>query len=119
MSKGKYRPRPGMRGGAPGGSAGMLKQIQRLQEEMAKTQEALGNETVEVTVGGGAVKLVMSGHQRVQALTIEPSVLDPDDVEMLQDLLIAAFNEGVERSQALAAERLGALTGDVSIPGLF
>jgi DNA-binding YbaB/EbfC family protein len=97
----------------------MLQQIQKLQEEMAKTQEALGSETVEVTVGGGAVKLVISGHQRVHSLTIEPSVLDPDDVEMLQDLLIAAFNEGVERSQALAAERLGALTGNARIPGLF
>lgn len=119
MSKGKFRPQPRMRGGVPGGSAGMLQQIQKLQEEMTKTQEALGHETVEVTVGGGAVKLVMSGHQRVQSLTIDPAVLDPNDVEMLQDLLIAAFNEGVERSQAMAAERLSALTGNMSIPGLF
>ena len=119
MSKGKFRPQPGARGGAPGGGADMMKQIQKLQEEMAKTQESLGSETVEVTVGGGAVKLVMSGHQLVQALTIDPAALDPNDVEMLQDLLIAAFNEGVERSQALAAERLGALTGNASIPGLF
>jgi nucleoid-associated protein EbfC len=117
MSKGKFRPTPGLRGGAPGG--GMMQQIQRLQEDMAKAQDALEQETVEITVGGGAVKLVMTGHQKVQSLTIDPSALDPTDLAMLQDMLIAAFNEGVERSQALASERMGALTGGLNIPGLF
>ena len=97
----------------------MMQQVQQLQEEMAKTQEQLGSETVEVTVGGGAVTLVITGHQRVESVTINPDLLDPEDVEMLQDLIIAAVNEGVERSQTMAAEKLDALTGGLQIPGLF
>ena len=97
---------------------GMAQQIQRLQDEMVQAQEALGDETVEVSVGGGAVTVVMTGHQKVQSVTIAPETVDPDDVEMLQDLILAAVNEAVERSQGLAADRLGALTGGLNIPGL-
>jgi len=107
-------------GGAPRlGGGGMMQQIQQLQEEMARTQEALGAETVEVSVGGGVVKMVMTGHQRLQSVTIEPDILDPDDVEMLQDLIMAAVNEAIERSQQLAADRMSALTGGLNIPGLL
>jgi len=98
----------------------MLKQIQELQAEMLKTQEALGEETVEVSAGGGVVTVVMTGHQKLQAVRINPEVLDPDDVEMLQDLIVAAVNEAVERSQRMAAERMGQLTGGLGLPpGLF
>ena len=96
----------------------MMSQLQKLQEEMAKTQEKLGDETVEVTVGGGMVKAVMNGHQKLLSVTIAPEAVDPDDVEMLQDMILAAINEAIERSQGLAADRMGALTGGLKIPGL-
>lgn len=97
----------------------MARQVQKLQEEMLKAQESLGEETVEVSVGGGAVTVVMTGHQKLQSITIAPEAVDPDDVEMLQDLILAAVNEAVERSQGLAADRLSALTGGLGIPGLM
>ena len=97
----------------------MMRQVQRLQEEMLKTQEALGEETITVTAGGGAITVVMTGQQRVQSISIAPEVVDPDDVEMLEDLVTAAVNEALQRSQELATERLGALTGGLSIPGLI
>ena len=97
----------------------MLQQLQKLQEEMVQTQEALGDETVTVTAGGGAITVVISGHQKIQSITIDPQVVDPDDVEMLQDLVMAAVNEAIDRSQQLASDRLGALTGGLSIPGLM
>ena len=113
MSKKKRRFKP--RGGQPD----MMRQMQRLQEEMAKTQEALGEEAITVTAGGGAITVVMTGQQRVQSISIAPEVVDADDVEMLEDLVTAAVNEALERSQELAAERMGALTGGLSIPGLM
>jgi len=104
----------------PGGGGGaMLQQLQKLQEEMVKTQEALGDETVTVTAGGGAITVVISGHQKIQSITIESEVVDPDDVEMLQDLVMAAVNEAIDKSQQLATDRMGALTGGLSIPGLM
>lgn len=122
MSKGRPRPAYGLRrpgsggGGAPGGMAG---QLQKLQEEFAKTQERLGDETVEVTVGGGAVKAIMTGHQKLLSITISPDVVDPEDVEMLQDMILAAVNEAIERSQGLAADKMSALTGGLHIPGMM
>jgi len=97
----------------------MLQQLQKLQEEMVQTQEALGDETVTVTAGGGAITVVISGHQKIQSITIEPEVVDPDDVEMLQDLVMAAVNEAIDKSQQMVADRMGALTGGLSIPGLI
>jgi len=95
---------------------GMMQQIQKLQEEMVKTQDALADESVSVTAGGGAIEVTITGHQRLTAVKIDPDVVDPEDVEMLQDLIVAAVNEAIERSQALAAERLGALTGGLGLP---
>jgi len=97
----------------------MMRQVQKLQEEMLEAQEALGEETITATAGGGAVTVVMTGQQRVQSISIAPEVVDPDDVEMLEDLVTAAVNEALERSQELAAEQLGALTGGLRIPGLM
>jgi len=102
-----------------GGQMDMLQQAQKLQEEMLKTQEALSEETITVTAGGGAITVVMTGQQRVQSISIAPEVVDPDDVEMLEDLVTAAMNEALDRSQELIAERLGALTGGLRIPGLI
>jgi hypothetical protein len=102
-----------------GGGGGMAGQLQKLQEEFAKTQDRLGDETVEVTVGGGMVKAVMTGQQKLVSITISPDAVDPDDVEMLQDMVLAAINEAVEKSQNMAAEKMGALTGGLRIPGLM
>jgi DNA-binding YbaB/EbfC family protein len=112
----KYRRTPAP--SKPAGGAGLAQQIQQMQQEMVKTQEALADETVEVTAGGGMVTLVITGHQRVKSITLKPEVVDPDDVEMLQDLLVAAVNQAIEQSQTMAAERLEGITGGLNIPGL-
>lgn len=104
---------------SPAGGGGMMKQIQKLQEDMAKAQEALAQETLEVTAGGGAVTVVINGQQRIQSITLKPEIVDPSDMEMLQDLLVAAVNQAIEASQAHAAEKLQGLTGGLNIPGLF
>jgi nucleoid-associated protein EbfC len=96
---------------------GMLGQIQKLQQEMIKAQDALAGETIEVTAGGGAITIVVTGQQRVKSIRLQPEVVDPNDIEMLQDLLVAAVNEAIERSQAYAAEKLQGLTGGLGIPG--
>jgi nucleoid-associated protein EbfC len=103
-----------MMGGGPN-----AKQLRDLQARMQKMQDDLANATVEGTAGGGAVKVVMTGQQRVQAVELDPGAVDPDDVEMLQDMIVAAVNEALGKSQELAAQRLGALTGGMKIPGLF
>ncbi len=122
MSKGKARPAYGLRkqtGGGGGGGGGMAGQLQKLQEEFAKTQERLGDETVEVTAGGGMVKAVMTGNQKLLSVTIAPEAVDPDDIEMLQDMIVAVVNEALERSQGLAAEKMSGLTGGLNLPGLM
>jgi DNA-binding YbaB/EbfC family protein len=95
----------------------MLKQVQKMQADMAAAQEALGAETVEASVGGGAVKAVVSGTGTLESIVIDPGAVDPDDVEMLQDLIVAAVNEGLRQSQELQAKRLGGITGQLA-PGL-
>ena len=93
--------------------------FQKMQREMQKIQEELAKETVETTAGGGAVKATMTGQQKLVSVTIDPEVLDPDDVEMLQDLVVAAVNDAITRSQELQAKRLSALTGGLKIPGMM
>ncbi|MDM8532768.1 YbaB/EbfC family nucleoid-associated protein [Anaerolineales bacterium HSG25] len=106
-------------GGLPGGmKGGLAGQLQAMQQQMMETQETLGDETVEVTAGGGVIKIVMTGHQKLESITIDPEVVDPEDVEMLQDLIMAAVNEAVEKSQGLASEKMEGITGDLNIPGL-
>lgn len=108
---------PGMGGG---GMGNIMAQVQKLQEEMAKTQEALGQEEITVSAGGGAVTFVVTGHNEFRALTIKPEVIDPDDVEMLQDLLLAGINDALAQVKKLEEERMGALTGGMGLPpGLF
>ena len=96
----------------------MLKQAQQLQARLARAQEDLESERVEASAGGGAVRVVATGKQTLESVVIDPAAVDPDDVEMLQDLVLAAVNEALSRSQELAAQRLGALTGGLKIPGM-
>lgn len=98
-------------GGMPMGNKGMMQQLQKLQQEMLKAQEELAQETVVGTAGGGAVKVVFTGDQKCQSVEIAPALLEEDDLEMIQDLVLSAVNNGLERSQELAAERLGPLAG--------
>lgn len=108
---------PGMGGG---GMGNIMAQVQKLQEEMARTQEALGQEELTVTAGGGAVTIVVTGHREFKSITLKPEAVDPDDIEMLQDLLVAAVNDALQQVKNLEEERMGALTGGIGLPpGLF
>ncbi len=98
---------------------GSVKQLQQMQQRLIRAQEELANETVEATVGGGAVSVVIMGNQQVKSVKIDPAAVDPNDVGMLEDLIVAAVNEAIARSQELAAKRLGAITGNIRIPGLM
>ena len=96
----------------------ILRQAQQLQAKLAKAQEELGNMTVEATSGGGAVKVVMDGHQKVHSVEISSEVIAAADAELLQDLVMTAVNEAVAKSQELVNKRLSSLTGGLNIPGL-
>ncbi len=96
----------------------MVKQLQQMQNKIVKAQEDLANETVTATAGGGAVSVVMNGHHEVISVTLDREAVDPDDVEILQDMLVAGFNDALEKAQALAQERMGAITGGMNIPGM-
>ena len=113
--------RRGSSAGLPGG-ANPMAMLQKMQQDMAEAQESLEQETVEVSVGGGAIRVVITGHQRVQTVEINAEVIDMDDEEWLndlQDLLVAAVNQAIEQSQAMAAERMERITGGLgNIPGL-
>jgi DNA-binding YbaB/EbfC family protein len=112
------------RTGAAGGTGGLdprrAQDMQaKLMEGLAKAQEDLENSTIETTAGGGAVKVVMKGNQRLESITLAPEVVDPEDVEMLQDLLVVAVNEALEKIQGMQQELMGSLTGGLKIPGLM
>jgi len=93
------------------GSMGMMQQLQKLQEQIQQTQAQLAEETVTATVGGGAIKVTVTGDQHCRAVEIDPSLLQEGDVEMLQDLILAAVNTALDQSREMAAERLGPLAG--------
>ncbi len=95
----------------------MMKQVQQMQKQMAEAQEALGQETVEATAGGGMVRVVMTGHGEIVSVEILREAVDPDDVEMLEDLVLSAVREGQDKARALTEERLGAITGGMGLPG--
>jgi len=96
----------------------MLKQAQELQAKLIKTQNELANATVEASSGGGAVTVVVTGQQELRSIKISPEVVDPEDVELLEDMIMAAMNEAMEKAKELAAKRMGAITGGLNIPGL-
>jgi DNA-binding YbaB/EbfC family protein len=95
----------------------MMKQVQKMQADMMATQEKLATETVEASVGGGVVKAVVTGAGALESVTIDPGAVDPDDVEMLQDLIVAAVNEGLRNSQELQAQTFGGNTNALGARG--
>ncbi len=96
----------------------MLRQLQQMQAQISKAQQELEESTVEASAGGGAVTVVVSGHPKIESIRIAPEAVDPDDVEMLQDLIAAALNEALEKVAIMQAERLGSVAGGLNIPGL-
>src|SRR5205085_10169628 len=94
----------------------MLKQLQQMQTRMAKIQEELGEKTVTGTAGGGMVEVVANGHQKVLSVTVKPEVVDPTDVDMLQDLVLAAVNDAMDKARELASKEMGAITAGMGLP---
>ncbi|MBQ7875732.1 MAG: YbaB/EbfC family nucleoid-associated protein [Clostridia bacterium] len=113
------------RGGFPRGMGmggnmnNMIRQAQKMQEEMMKAQEELGEKTVEASVGGGVVTVVANGKKEIVEIKIKPEAVDPDDVEMLQDLIVSAVNEAMRKADDMAASSMSKITGGMNIPGLF
>lgn len=102
-----------------GNMAKMMKQVQKMQSDMLKLQEELAHRTVESTAGGGVVKAVVNGRQEVVSLEIKPEAVDPEDVEMLQDMVLAAVNDALKKAQEMVSSEMGKLTGGMNLPGLF
>ncbi len=96
----------------------LMKQAQQMQKRMLEIREELANQTIEANVGGGMVTAVVNGQQELVSLRITPEVVDPDDTEMLEDLVVAAVNEALQRSQELMSEEMSKLTGGLKLPGL-
>ena len=109
------------RGGFPGGMNmnNLMKQAKKMQEQMMKVQQELEGKTVEASVGGGVVTVVANGKKEILEINIKPEVVDPDDVEMLQDLIIAAVNEATRKADEMIQNEMGKLTGGMGMPGLF
>ena len=96
----------------------IMRQAQELQAKLAKAQQELSNTTIEASSGGGAVKVTIDGQQQIQSVKISPEAINPEDVELLEDLVLTAVREAIAKSQEAAAQRLGGLTGGLKIPGL-
>jgi len=96
----------------------MMKQMQKMQADMGRIQDELGQIEIEATAGGGMVKAVVNGKQELVRVEIKPEAVDPDETEMLQDMVVAAVNEAMRQTQELAAQKMGALTGGMGLPGL-
>lgn len=103
----------------PPATGSMMKQVQQLQAQMMQAQEQLATETVTVSVGGGAVTVVMSGQQELREVKINPEVVNAEDVDMLQDLIIAAVNEAAAKSREMAEQKMAPLAGALNLPGLL
>jgi hypothetical protein len=96
----------------------MMKQAQKLQKKMLQAQQDLATKTVEASSGGGMVKVVANGAQKIESIVLEKEVVDPEDVEMLQDLVLAAVNDALKKSQDMVSAEMGKLTGGMNIPGM-
>jgi len=113
------------RGGFPGGFGGgnmanLMKQAQKMQKDMMKLQEELQEKTIEATAGGGAVTVTVSGKKEIKAIAIKPEVVDPEDVEMLQDLIMAAVNEAMRKAEEMVSAEMNRITGGMGgLPGMF
>ena len=97
---------------------GMMKKVQKMQQDMLKMQEELKNRTVEATAGGGAVTVVVTGRKTVEKVTIAPSAVDPEDVEMLEDLVTTAINEAMRKVDEMTEKEMGKITGGMKLPGM-
>lgn len=98
---------------------GMMKKVQKMQQDMLKMEEELKNRTVEATAGGGAVTVVVTGRKTVEKVTIAPSAVDPEDVEMLEDLVTTAINEAMRKVDEMTEKEMGKITGGMKLPGMF
>lgn len=98
---------------------GMMKKVQKMQQDMLKMQDELKNRTVEATAGGGAVTVVVTGRKTVEKVTIAPSAVDPEDVEMLEDLVTTAINEAMRKVDEMTEKEMGKITGGMKLPGMF
>ncbi|WP_058300976.1 YbaB/EbfC family nucleoid-associated protein [Gorillibacterium timonense] len=97
----------------------MMKQVKKMQEQMLKAQEELGSKTIEGSAGGGVVTVTANGHKKILSIAIKPEAVDPDDVEMLQDLVLTAVNEALNQVDEMANKDMNKFTGGMKIPGLF
>lgn len=102
-----------------GNMAGMMKKVQQMQKQIKKLQDELKQRTVEVTVGGGALTLVMNGEKNVESVHIDPKIIDPEDAEMLEDLIVAAVNEANKKVDDMMTSEMGKITGGMHVPGMF
>ena len=106
-------------GGGPANMQSMLKQAQKMQEDMAAKQEELEGREYEVAAGGGVINVKINGKKEILSVKIAPEVVDPDDVEMLEDLIVAAIGEAMNKAETAASEQMKKITGGMSIPGMF
>jgi DNA-binding YbaB/EbfC family protein len=114
MAKGGF---PGFGGG---GMGNLMKQAQKMQKDMEKLQEELQDRSVESTAGGGAITVVVTGKKEIKEIIIKPEVVDPDDVEMLQDLILAAVNEALRKAEEMVSSEMSKITGGLGgMPGMF
>ncbi len=97
----------------------MMKQVKKMQEQMLKAQEELGTKEIEGSAGGGVVTVTVNGHKKVLSVNIKPEVVDPEDIDMLQDLVLTAVNDAITKADELANKDMGKFTGGMKIPGLF
>ncbi|MCA9925688.1 MAG: YbaB/EbfC family nucleoid-associated protein [Anaerolineales bacterium] len=113
MSKRSFRGKPKKAKGPKMNPSSMMQQMQQMQQQMAEAQKKLEDESVIVTAGGGAISIEVTGHQRIKSIKLDPELLDPEEVEMLQDMLIAGINSAIEQSQTMAAEKMEGITGNM------
>ncbi|PIC78636.1 YbaB/EbfC family nucleoid-associated protein [Sporosarcina sp. P18a] len=102
-----------------GNMQGMMKQMQKMQKKMAEAQENLGNERMEGTAGGGMVKVIVSGHKEVLEVIIDPEAVDPEEVEILQDLIVIATNDAIAKAEEMTNSTMGQFTKGMNLPGMF
>ena len=105
--------------GGMGNMQAMMKKVQKMQEELQKLQEELKTRTVETTVGGGALTVVVNGKKEVESIKIKPEAVDPDDLEMLEDMIVSGVNEGMRKIDEMTERETGNLTGGMKMPGMF
>lgn len=106
-------------GGGPSNMQAMLKQAQKMQEDMAEKQAELEEQEYEVAAGGGVVNVRINGKKEILSVKIDPEVVDPDDVETLEDLIVAGVNEAIKKVEAISAEEMQKITGSMNLPGMF